>query len=83
MARMNELPMSSAILKWDVRQRLKLLESTLLLSGWVRTQALTDTFGISRAQASKDFTVYQTLRPGHLVYNKSRKYYERISSRCY
>lgn len=76
MARMNELPMSSAMLKWDVRQRLKLLESTLLLSGWVRTQALTDTFGISRAQASKDFTVYQTLRPGNLVYNKSRKYYE-------
>ncbi|MDD3609176.1 MAG: WYL domain-containing protein [Halothiobacillaceae bacterium] len=63
-------------LKWDVRQRLKLLESTLLLSGWVRTQALTDSFGISRAQASKDFALYQRLRPGNLVYNKSRKYYE-------
>lgn len=63
-------------LKWDVRQRLKLLESTLLLSGWVRTQALMETFGISRAQASKDFAVYQSLRPQNLVYNKSRKYYE-------
>ncbi|MEW5837797.1 MAG: WYL domain-containing protein [Pseudomonadota bacterium] len=73
---MNELPMTNNDLKWDVRQRLKLLESTLLLSGWVRTQALTDTFGISRAQASKDFTVYQTLRPRNLVYNKSKKYYE-------
>ncbi len=76
MARMNELPMSSAMLKWDVRQRLKLLESTLLLSGWVRTQALTETFGISRAQASKDFAVYQALRPMNLAYNKSKKFYE-------
>lgn len=76
MARMNEMPMTADELKWDVRQRLKLLESTLLLSGWVRTQALMETFGISRAQASKDFSVYQTLRPRNLVYNKSRKYYE-------
>ncbi|WP_372591746.1 WYL domain-containing protein [Guyparkeria sp.] len=63
-------------LKWDLRQRLKLLECTLLLTGWVRTGALTESFGISRAQASKDFAVYQSLRPGNLVYNKSRKYYE-------
>jgi len=68
--------MTNQDLKWDVQQRLKLLESTLLLSGWVRTQALTETFGISRAQASKDFAVYQALRPQNLVYNKSRKYYE-------
>ncbi|MGM0516393.1 MAG: WYL domain-containing protein [Pseudomonadota bacterium] len=63
-------------LKWDLRQRLKLLECTLLLTGWVRTQALTQSFGISRAQASKDFAVYQSLFPGNLVYNRSRKCYE-------
>jgi len=63
-------------LKWDLRQRLKLLECTLLLNGWVRTQALTETFGISRAQASKDFAVYQALAPDNLVYNRSQKYYE-------
>lgn len=66
-------------LKWDVRQRLRLLESTLLLTGWVRTQALCDAFGISRAQASKDFAVYMALRPDNLIYNKSRKYYEASS----
>ncbi|TQV62145.1 MAG: WYL domain-containing protein [Halothiobacillaceae bacterium] len=76
MTAMNETCMTMDDLKWDVQQRLKLLESTLLLSGWVRTQALTDTFGISRAQASKDFAVYQALRPRNLVYNKSRKFYE-------
>ena len=73
---MNEMPITMDELKWDVRQRLKLLESTLLLSGWVRTQALMETFGISRAQASKDFAVYHALRPKNLTYNKSKKYYE-------
>ena len=73
---MNDLPMTPDDLKWDVCQRLKLLESTLLLSGWVRTHALIDTFGISRAQASKDFAVYMALRPLNLLYNKSKKYYE-------
>lgn len=63
-------------LKWDLRQRLKLLECTVLLNGWVRTQALTETFGISRAQASKDFAVYQALAPDNLIYNRSQKYYE-------
>lgn len=69
--------MSAAVeLKWDVQQRLKLLECTVLLTGWVRTQALIEAFGISRAQASKDFAVYHRLRPNNLIYNKSRKYYE-------
>lgn len=73
---MNDTLMTTDDLKWDVRQRLKLLESTLLLSGWVRTHALIESFGISRAQASKDFAVYQALRPMNLVYNKSKKFYE-------
>lgn len=66
----------TSTLKWDVRQRLTLLESTLMLTGWVRTQALVETFSISRAQASKDFAVYMRLRPENLRYNKSLKYYE-------
>ena len=69
-------PTSIADLKWDLRQRLKLLECTVLLNGWVRTQALTESFGISRAQASKDSAVYQALAPDNLVYNRSRKVYE-------
>ncbi len=63
-------------LKWDVRQRLVLLETTLLMVGWIRIQAIMDTFGISRAQASKDFQYYQIVRPSNLKYNKSAKYYE-------
>lgn len=63
-------------LKWDVRQRLILLETTLLMVGWIRIQAIMETFGISRAQASKDFQLYQITRPNNLRYNKSAKYYE-------
>lgn len=63
-------------LKWDVRQRLILLETTLLLVGWIRVLAIMNTFGISRAQASKDFQIYLRLRPDNLKYNKSAKYYE-------
>lgn len=63
-------------LKWDVKQRLILLETTLLMVGWIRIQAIMETFGISRAQASKDFQLYQIARPDNLRYNKSAKYYE-------
>lgn len=66
----------SLLLKWDVRQRLILLETTLLMVGWIRVQAIMTTFGISRAQASKDFQIYQIARPNNLRYNKSAKYYE-------
>jgi len=63
-------------LKWDVRQRLILLETTLLMVGWIRIQALMESFGISRAQASKDFQYYQIAKPNNLKYNKSAKYYQ-------
>lgn len=63
-------------MKWDVRQRLILLETTVLMVGWIRIRAIMDAFGISRAQASKDFQLYQLARPGNLKYNKSTKYYE-------
>lgn len=62
-------------LKWDVRQRLKLLEATALLTGWVRTQSLVAVFGISRAQASKDFALYLKVRPDNLRYDRSSKRY--------
>jgi hypothetical protein len=58
-----------------VRQRLTLLETSLLLSGRVNTVALTSRFGISRAQASKDLALYQKLRPHNLVYDRFLKNY--------
>jgi predicted DNA-binding transcriptional regulator YafY len=62
-------------LKWEQRQRLTLLEATVFWSGEVSTASLTQYFGISRVQASKDFTLYQTLCPDNIRYDKSLKRY--------
>jgi len=62
-------------LKWEQRQRLTLLEATVFWSGAVSTASLTQHFGISRVQASKDFTLYQTLCPDNIRYDKSLKRY--------
>jgi predicted DNA-binding transcriptional regulator YafY len=62
-------------IKWDLRQRLALLEATLLWEGRATTQALTRLFGISRGQASKDFALYQQIAPDNLAYDLNRKAY--------
>ena len=67
-------PLHSNI-KWDVKQRLTLLESTVYWNGGLRTNSLVETFGISRVQASKDFTLYQELCPENLRYDKHKKCY--------
>lgn len=67
-------PEKSSI-KWDVKQRLTLLESTVYWNGGLRTNSLVETFGISRVQASKDFTLYQELCPENLRYDKHKKCY--------
>ena len=68
-----QLPQSG--MKWDIRQRLTLLESTVYWNGGLRTNSLVETFGISRVQASKDFTRYQELCPENLRYDKNKKCY--------
>jgi len=62
-------------LKWDVRQRLTLLEATVFWTGELVTGFLTSTFSISRVQATKDIALYQSLRPDNLRYDRSLKRY--------
>ncbi len=62
-------------LKWEQQQRLTMLEATVFWSGEVSTSVLTGHFGISRIQASKDLTLYQSLCPTNLRYDKSLKRY--------
>jgi predicted DNA-binding transcriptional regulator YafY len=62
-------------LKWEQRQRLTLLEATVFWSGELSTAILMERFGISRVQASKDLTLYQSLYPGNIRYDKSLKRY--------
>lgn len=62
-------------LKWDTRQRLALLEATALWEGRVTTGSLIQLFGISRGQASKDFSLYRQLAEGNLFYDRKQKAY--------
>ena len=66
---------SSLSLKWEVRQRLTLLESTVFWTGELVTNFLTETFNISRIQATKDIGLYLSLRPDNLRYDRSLKRY--------
>jgi hypothetical protein len=62
-------------LKWDTRQRLALLEATVMWEGRVTTGSLIQLFGISRGQASKDFSLYHQLAEGNLLYDRNLKAY--------
>ena len=62
-------------LKWEQRQRLTLLEATVFWSGEVSTGALLQHFGVSRVQASKDLTLYQSLYPDNIRYDRNLKRY--------
>ena len=66
---------SQHFLKWEQRQRLTLLEATVFWSGEFSTNVLMECFGISRVQASKDLTLYQSLCPGNIRYDKFLKRY--------
>lgn len=63
------------VFKWDVRQRLTLLEATVFWTGELITNFLTDTFSISRVQATKDIALYFSFRPDNLRYDRSLKRY--------
>lgn len=62
-------------LRWEVRQRLILIEARLIWSGWLTTQDLRSAFGISRSQASKDIALYESHAPDNLQYD--------LRARCY
>jgi hypothetical protein len=61
--------------KWAMRERLTFIEARLYWAGHVNRADLIEQFGIKIAQASKDLTLYQTLAPGNIVYDKSLKTY--------
>ena len=52
-----------------------LLEARVIWAGELTTADLRQAFGISRSQASKDFSVYQELCPGNLHYDLHAKCY--------
>lgn len=62
-------------LKWGVERRLEFIEFRLFWEGGINRADITDFFGVSVPQASKDLSQYQELAPGNMEYDKSEKRY--------
>jgi len=66
---------SSPELRWGVERRLEFIEFRLFWDGAINRADLTEFFGVSVPQASKDLSQYQELAPGNMEYDKSQKRY--------
>ena len=62
-------------MRWGVEKRLEFIEFRLYWEGGINRADITDQFGVSVPQASKDLTLYEGKAPGNLVYDKSAKRY--------
>jgi len=65
----------SAELRWGVERRLEFIEFRLYWEGGINRADITNFFGVSVPQASKDLSQYQELAPGNIEYDKSEKRY--------
>lgn len=66
---------AAAGLRWGVERRLEFIEFRLYWEGRINRSDLTEFFGVSVPQASKDLSQYQELAPGNMDYDKSEKRY--------
>ncbi len=62
-------------MRWGVEQRLEFIEFRLFWEGAINRADLTEFFGVSVPQASKDLTLYQERAPGNMEYDKRGKRY--------
>ena len=62
-------------LRWGVEKRLEFIEFRLFWEGGVNRADITDFFGVSVPQASKDLSLYRALAPDNVRYDLSEKRY--------
>ena len=62
-------------LKWSIKQRLDFVERRIFWEGRLNRADIMQAFDVSNLQATRDISLYQTLAPGNLVYDKSEKTY--------
>lgn len=62
-------------IRWGVEQRLEFIEFRLYWEGKINRSDITEYFGVSVPQASKDLSRYQDLAPSNIDYDKSEKHY--------
>jgi len=68
-------PIPKGQIKWDIKRRFEFIEFHVFWQGPLKRVHLTDNFGISTVQASKDIKTYKGLAPDNLVYDPSTKTY--------
>ena len=62
-------------MKWGVEQRLEFIEFQLFWEDGLNRADITERFGVSVPQASKDLSQYQQLAPENVWYDKSERKY--------
>jgi len=62
-------------LSWFSRKRLEYIDYKIETEGFINRVDLMQYFDISTPQASKDLSIYQTIAPENLIYDKSQKCY--------
>jgi hypothetical protein len=67
-------------MRWGLEQRLEFVDFRLYWEGAINRSDITDRFGVSTPQASKDLTLYAAKAPGNLSYDKSGKRYVAAST---
>ena len=62
-------------MRWSLEQRLEFVDFRLFWEGAINRSDITERFGVSVPQASKDLALYAEEAPGNLFYDKSAKRY--------
>jgi predicted DNA-binding transcriptional regulator YafY len=62
-------------IKWDIKRRLEFIEHHIYWIGPLHRRHLTDAFGTSAVQASKDLSLYKKMAPNNLEFDSSKKCY--------
>jgi len=62
-------------MRWQVRQRMDFIWDTLKAKGRINRADLMKEYGISDAQASKDFRDFLAMYPTAMTYDKRKKTY--------
>lgn len=66
-------------LRWGTEQRLEFIEFRLFWEGGVNRSDITEFFGVSVPQASKDLAQYRELAPANMRYDTTEKRYTAAS----
>jgi predicted DNA-binding transcriptional regulator YafY len=66
---------SADVIRWGIEQRLEFIEFRLFWEGGINRVDITEFFGVSVPQASKDLAQYRELEPANIEYDASEKRY--------